>query len=116
HLLAAGADGDLVRLVVEAVLALELGADRVLERRRAVDIGVLGVARVDRALRRRLDVVGRVKVRLALRQADDVAALRRELAGLHRDADGRRGLDARQPRSENGHGVPRRYGGKARAT
>ena len=44
HLLAAGADDDLARLVVELVLALELARDRVLQLGNAVDGGVFGLA------------------------------------------------------------------------
>ena len=58
-LLAAGADDDLARLVVEAVLALELARDRRLELRNAVDRGVFGrLAALDRLDRGALDVSG----------------------------------------------------------
>ena len=77
HLLAAGADDDLARLVVEPVLALELARDRGLEFGNAVDRGVLrGLAALDRLDRRLLDVVRRVEVRLAGAEPDHVAARR----------------------------------------
>ena len=59
---------------VEAVVAPELGGDRFLQLGDAVDIGVFGLALVDGADRRVLDVLGRVEVGLAGRQRDDVAA------------------------------------------
>ena len=89
HLLAAGADRHLGGLVGEAVLARELGADRLLQGRRAVDRGVLGVAVADRLDRRFLDVVRRVEVRLTGAEADDVAAGGLQLAGQIGHRDGR---------------------------
>ena len=75
HLLAAGADDDLRRLVVELVLALELARDRGLQLGNAVDGGVLRrLAVADRLDGRFFDVVGRVEIRLAGAKPDDVAA------------------------------------------
>ena len=105
HLLAAGADDDLRRLVVEAVLALELA-----RRPRAFSSGMPSTARVlrgpaalDRLDRRLLDVVGRVEIRLAGAEPDHVAARLFERARLvgHRDGGGR--LDALQVFGEQGH-------------
>ena len=93
HLLAAGADGDLLGLVVQAVVALELLDDRRLQLGRAVDRRVLGLAALDGGDGRLLDVVRGVEIRLAGAQADDVAAGGLELAGLLGHRDGRRGLD-----------------------
>ena len=75
-LLAAGRDDRLGRLVVEAVLALELLGDRLAQGNDAGDRRVLGLAAADGGDRRLLDMVGRVEIRLAHRQADDVPALR----------------------------------------
>ncbi len=88
-LLAAAADGDLLGGVVEVVLPLELGADRLAQRRGAGDRGILGLAAIDGGLSRRLDVVGGVEVRLAGAEADDVAAGGLQLGGLLGDGDGR---------------------------
>ena len=105
HLLAAGADRDLRGLVVEAVLALELGGDGGLELGDAVDIGVLRrTTFADRLDRGFLDVVRRVEVRLAGAQADDVAAGRFERARLVGHRDGRRRLDALEAVRNEGHG------------
>ena len=87
HLLAAGADDDLVRLVGQAVLALELGDHRVLQFRNAVDGGILGLAGFDGMDRRQLDVGGRVEVRLAGAEADDVTSRRFQRACFIRDRD-----------------------------
>ena len=89
HLLAAGANNDLVRLVGEAVLALELGGDRLLQFGKAVDRGVLGLAGLDGADRRQLDVGRGVEVGLAGAEADDVAALRFQRACFVRYRHGR---------------------------
>lgn len=99
-LLTAGPDTDLGGLVVQAVVALEFADDGLLELRGAVDIGVACGARVDGGLGRRPDVLGRVEVRLALRQADDVPAGPPELVGELGDGDGRRGLHGPQARGQ----------------
>ncbi len=71
-----GADVDLRRRVGQAVLARELGDDGLLELGHAVDVGVFGLAALDGGDGGVLDVVGRVEVRLAGAQADDVATRR----------------------------------------
>src|SRR5207245_4341741 len=58
------------------------GADRLLQLRDPVDVGVLGLAVADRLDGRFLDVLRRVEVGLARGEADDVAALRLQLARL----------------------------------
>ena len=68
--------------VVEPVLALEFGGDRLAQRRGAGDGGVFGLAPVDRGLGRLLDIVRRVEIGLAGAKADDVAAGRLQLGGL----------------------------------
>ena len=55
--------------------------------------------------RRLLDVLGRVEIRFARRQPDDVAARRFQLDRLVGDRDGGRGLDARERVGEEGHPV-----------
>ena len=104
HLLAARPDRDLVERVVEPVLAPELALDRLLQLRRAVDRGVLGLAPPDRLDRGRLDVLGRVEVRLPGAQADHVAPLCLELTGEVGDRDGRRRLDAPERGREDRQG------------
>jgi hypothetical protein len=52
HLLAAGGDQDLLRLVLDAVVAAELLADRLPQRHRAGDVGVLRLAALDAAIAR----------------------------------------------------------------
>ena len=104
HLLAAGADGDLRGLVVEAVLALELARDRLLQLGEPVDRGVLRrLAALDRLDRGLLDVVGRVEIRLAGAEPDDVAARRFQRARFVRHRDRRRRLDALELVGEEGH-------------
>ena len=98
-----GADDRLARLVVEAVLALELGGDRFAQRRDAEHRRIFGFAALDRRDRRLLDVVGRVEIGLADRQRDDVAALRFEIARLLRHRDGRGGLNAGKGVGDKGH-------------
>ena len=56
--------------------------------------------RLDRGL---LDVVGRVEIRLAGAETDDVAARRFERARFVRHRDGRRRLDALELVGEEGH-------------
>src|SRR5581483_3395787 len=104
HLLAAGADGDLVDTVVEVVLALELADDRRLQFRNAVDGGVLGLAVADRLDRGFLDVVRGVEIGLAGAEADHVAAGRFQLARLVGDGDRGRRLDAAERVGKEGHG------------
>ena len=74
HLLRPRGDDDLIHRVIEAVLALELVAHRLLQRGRAVGIGVFRLAPLDRRDGRALDVVGRIEIRLARAQRDDVAS------------------------------------------
>ena len=74
-MLAADIDADLVRLIVEAVVALELGLDRGLEFGRAVDIGIFGRTLADSLDRCVLHEIGRVEIGLARGQADNVDTL-----------------------------------------
>src|SRR5208283_1055397 len=78
---------DLLRLVVDPAVAAELLRDSLAQRGRAGDVGVFRVARLDGADRRVLDVLRRVEVGLAGRQADHVAARRLQRAGLGGDGD-----------------------------
>ena len=115
HLLAAGADRDLRGLVVEPVLALELLDHRFLQLGDAVHVGVLRRPAVaDRLDRRLFDVVGRVEIRLAGAQPNDIAAGRFERARLVRHGDGGRRLYAlevvgkKSHRNSPIHAAPRR--------
>ena len=102
--LAAGADDGLRDLVVEPVLALELLDDRFAQRVDAGDRRVLGLAAADRIDRRLLDVVGRVEIRLADREADDIDARGFQLARLLGHRDGRGRLHPREGVGEKAHG------------
>ena len=102
-LLAARRDDGLRRLVVEAMVALHLGADRLAQRRRAGHRGVAGVVGVDGLDGRFLDVVGRREVGLAGGQADHVFAGRFHLQELALGGIGRRGLDAAETIGNESH-------------
>src|SRR5204862_2362921 len=96
-LLAAARDEDLLLLVVEAVLARELGDDRLLQRWRSARRGVLGEPLVDGRDGRVLDELRRVEVRLSGPQPDDVVALRfpaLRLGGHQKCGGGLDGLEA----------------------
>src|SRR5690606_26213419 len=95
HLLAAGADRDLLDRILQVVVALELRTDGLAQRDRARDRRVLRLAAIDRGLRRVLDVARRVEIRLARAEADDFDAGRLHLGDLAGQRIGRRGLDAR---------------------
>ena len=104
HLLAAGADDDLRRLIVERVLALELARHRGLQFGHAVNCGIFRrLALADGADRRQLDVVGGVEIRLAGAEPDDVAARRFQRTRFIRNGDGRRRLDAHDLVRDEGH-------------
>jgi hypothetical protein len=102
-LLAARGDDSLRRLVVEPVVALHLGRDRLAQGRRAGHGGVLGVVGVDRLDCRFLDVVGRREVGLAGGQADHVFARCFHLQELALRGIGRRGLDAAETIGNESH-------------
>src|SRR5262249_29656200 len=105
---AAGADDDLARLVIEAVLALELAGDRGLEFRNAVDRGVLRrLAAFDRLDRGALDVLRRVEIRLPCPQSDHVTAGGFERTRLIRRRDGGARFDAFERFLERAHENPR---------
>ena len=92
--LAARRDEGLVRLVVEPVLALELGADRRLELRDTVDRRILRLALTDGPDRGFLDVVGRVEIGFTGRKRDHVAAQGFQVARFLRGGNGCRRLNA----------------------
>ena len=94
RLLRAGRHQDLTALVLEPVLAFELGDDRVLEIGGAFDRRVAREALADRFDAGVRDVRGRVEIGLAGAEADDVLAFRLELRDAAREGDGRGGLDA----------------------
>ena len=103
HLLAAGADGDLLGRISEAILALEFCDDGFFQFCRAIDCRVFGVAALNRLDRGFLDVVGRIEIRLAERERDDIFALCFERIGLGGDGDGGGGLDAGESGGEERH-------------
>ncbi len=103
HLLAAGADDGLRGLVGEPVLTGELRRDRLAQRRDAGDRRILRLATADSGDRCVLDVVRRIEIGLTDGQADHVAPLRPQVAGLLRDHDRRRRLDAREGVGEKAH-------------
>ena len=104
-LLGAARHEDLRARVLESVVAAELGDDRVLELVRALDCRVARVTAADRGDAGVLDVHGRVEVRLAGAEADDVLALGLEARGAAGDGERRRRLDALDALCESdGHG------------
>ncbi len=107
RLLAAGPDRDLRGRIGQAVFAQEFRADRGLQFRNAVHGGVFGLASVDRALGGVLDMVGRVEIRLARAEADDILACGSQFARAVGDRDGRRRLHAGDCVGQEGHGLLR---------
>ena len=103
HLLAARGDDGLRRFVLQPVVALELGADRLAQRRRAGHGGVPGVVVADRLDGSFLDMVRRRKVGLPRRQADHVLAGRLHLQELALCGIGGRGLDAAKAVGDESH-------------
>jgi hypothetical protein len=106
HLLAAGGHDGLRRLVVEAVLALELAGDGLAQGHDAGDRRVLGLAPADRRDGGFLDVVGGVEIRLADGKADHVPPLGFQIPRFLRDDDGCRRLDAGKGVRQKAHGNP----------
>jgi hypothetical protein len=105
HVLAAGADDGLARLVVEAVLPLELGGDRLPEGNDAGHGRVLGLAAPYGGDRRLLDVLRRVEIRLPDGKADHVPPLGFQIPRFLRDDDGRRRLDTGQGVRQKAHDI-----------
>ena len=102
-MLAAGADDRLRGFVVEPVLALELGRDRLAQRLDAGDGRIFRLAALDGGDGGALDIVRRVEIRLADRQRDDVAPGGFQFARFLRHRDGRGGLDPQQGVGNEGH-------------
>ena len=90
-------------LVVETVLPLELGGDGLAQRHDAQNGGIFGLAALDGGDGGFLDVVGRIKIRLADGQRDDVAACVLEIARLLRGHHGGGGLHAGDGAGEERH-------------
>ena len=88
--LAAAVDDDLPRLVLDAVIALELVGDRLAKLRDAAARRVLGEAVGQRLRGSVLDVLRCVEVRLTGAEADDVLALGAQFLGLGRDGQRQR--------------------------
>ena len=107
--LGADRDDDLRRLVVQVVVALELGADRGPQLGDTGGVRVLGPALGERPDRRRLHPLGGIEVGLAGAEGEDVDAL-----GPHRPgpgSDGERRGRLKAPRTFGQHGsesLPRR--------
>jgi hypothetical protein len=102
-----GAHENLVALVADVVVALELRDDRVLELDDAVDIRVTREALADRVDAGVGNVRGRVEIRLAGTQADDVLALGFQFRGTRGDCESGRRLDALNAARElDGNGEP----------
>ncbi len=76
---------------------------RFLQLGNAADIGVLGLAGLDGVDRRQLDVGGRVEIRLAGAEADDVAPRRFQRARFIRDRDRRGRLHTGERSGQEGH-------------
>src|SRR5690606_13452285 len=93
-LLAAAGDEYLVRGVGKIIVAMELGDDGALQRRRTVHRGVLGLAALDGVFGSLLDVLRGVEIRFAGAKADDVLAARAQFRGPLRDGKRGRGLEA----------------------
>ncbi|CAD0217346.1 hypothetical protein AGRHK599_LOCUS4985 [Rhizobium rhizogenes] len=91
-LLAAGANDRLLPGIFQTVFALELGGDRLAQLGDTGHRRVLRFAAVDRVDGGRLDIVGRIEIRLSYIEADHVPALSFKLAKLLRDNDSGRRL------------------------
>jgi hypothetical protein len=114
RLLGAGGDQDLVALVGEAIVALELGDDRVFEFRHAVGIGVAREAALDGGDSGRTDVGRRVEVGFSHRQADHVLAFALQLRGAGGHGKRGGGLDGGEAVGDEGHGFS--GGGRAKGS
>ena len=93
-LLGARAHQNLVALVADLIVALELRDDRVLELDDAVDVRVTREAFADRLDTRVGNVRGRIEVRFAGAEPDDVFALGFQFRGARGDCESGRRLDA----------------------
>ena len=97
RLLGAAGDDDLRNIVGKAVVLEEFLRDGLAQGERARYGRIARPALVDGAMRRRADVFGRIKIRLARAEADHVLALGLERLGARIDGQrGRRG-DLRRP-------------------
>ena len=103
NLLAAGANGDLVRRVFQTVFAFKLDADRLFQLGDTIHRGIARLALINRALGGDADVFRRVKIRLARAQTNDIAALCLQLGRFGGDGDGGRGFDTGEGIGQEGH-------------
>ena len=85
---------DLLRRIVERIVALEFGGDGLFERINAVYGGVLGMTRGNGLCSSLFDVLWRIKIGFAGSKADDVASCRLELHGYAHQRIGCRGRHA----------------------
>src|SRR5690606_16041999 len=99
----AGAHNGLLRLVVEAVFALELGNDGLTQFRDTGNRRVLRFAAIDRVDGSLLDIRGRVEVGLARSETNHVLALGFQFTCFLADRDGRRWLYTRKGVGEKCH-------------
>jgi hypothetical protein len=88
HLLAACGNDDFLGLVVDAGVTQEFGGDGFAQRRRARDIGIFGIAGVDRVDGRLFDMRRGVEIRLAGGEADDIAPRRFQRPRFGGNGDG----------------------------
>jgi len=93
RLLRARAHDDLGEIERQAVRLAQPGRDRLAQRDRPFDQRVLGVAGVERLLRRLLDMGRRVEVGLTRSEADDVDPLGLQCLRLRGHGQGGRGLN-----------------------
>src|SRR4029077_11642481 len=85
HLLGAAAGDNLVGRILQSVFALEFIADGFLQRRRTGDRRVFRLAAANRRNRPLTHMIGRVEIRLAGAERDDVLAGGLEFGGLGAD-------------------------------
>ena len=93
-LLTAYRDQDLVRRIVQAVLAGEFGDDGLLQLRRTAHVGVLGEAVLDGLDGRLFNVFRGIEIRFAGPQTDDVLSRGAQCGGAGGDGKSGGGFNA----------------------
>ena len=99
-LLATAGDEDLIRPVFQTVVTAEFRYNRLLEFSGSVNGGVAREPGVDRLYGGGPDMVGRIEIRFAGTEPDDVLAGRAQFGNMRRYCEGGGGLDALYPVSE----------------